>query len=81
MGIEVAGETPSLTREFVGEPHRVLERTQTHLSGNQHQKGPISLWVAGEVTESQLRAEQAALFSLGPHPNIWGHKAVVVPPW
>ena len=42
LGVEVAvGETPSLTGEFTGETHRVLERTQTHLLGNQHQKGPI----------------------------------------
>ena len=55
MGVVAAGETPKLTREFSGETHRVLERTQTHTPGNQHQKGPIYLWVAGEVTESQLR--------------------------
>ena len=36
-----AGETPSLTGEFVGETHRGLECTQTHPLGNQHQKGPI----------------------------------------
>ena len=50
--------------------HRVLEHTQTHPSGNQHQKGPICLWVAGEVTESQLRAKQAPHFSLSdPSPH------------
>ena len=37
MGVEAAaGETPSLTGEFVGETHRGLERAQTHLLGNQH---------------------------------------------
>ena len=42
VGIEAAaGETPSLTGEFIGENHRVLEHTQTHPPGNQHQKGPI----------------------------------------
>ena len=42
VGVEAAaGETPSLTGEFVGETHRVLERAQAHLPGNQHQKGPI----------------------------------------
>ena len=29
MGIEVAGETPSLRGEFIKEIHRVLEHTQT----------------------------------------------------
>ena len=53
MGVVVAvGETPSLTGEFVGETHMVLECTQTHPPGNEHQKGPICLWVAGDVTES-----------------------------
>ena len=41
-----------------------------HPPGNQHQKGPICLWVAGEVTESQPRAEQEALFPLGPLPKF-----------
>ena len=50
VGVEVAGETLSLTGEFVGETHRVLECTQTYPPGNQHQKGPICLWVLGEVT-------------------------------
>ena len=45
------GETSILTGEFTGETHRVLEGTQTHPPGSQHQKGPICLWVAGEVTE------------------------------
>ena len=40
MGVEVAGETPSLTAESTGETHRVLERTQNH--PNQHQKGPFA---------------------------------------
>ena len=35
----VAGETPSLTGEFLGEAHKVLEGTQTHLPANQHMKG------------------------------------------
>ena len=64
VGVAVVGETPSLTGEFVGETHEVLECTQTHPPRNKHQKGPICLWVAGEVTESQLRAEQVALFPL-----------------
>ena len=70
MRVEVAGETPSPTGELVGETHGVLECTQTHLPRNQHQKGPVSLWVAKEVTESQLIAEQAALFPLRPLPHV-----------
>ena len=63
------GETPSLTREFFGEAHSVLEQTQTHPPKNQHQKGPIYLWVAGKVTERRSRAEQGALLPLGPSPT------------
>ena len=70
----VAGETPSLTGEFTGETHRGLEHTQNHPPGNQHQKGPICLWVAVEVTKNRQRAEQAALFPLGPLPHIQHHK-------
>ena len=83
MGIAAAGESPNLTGEFIGDTHRVLEYTQTHQPGNQHQKGPISLWVAGEVTESLPRAEQAALFPLRPLPHIQHHNAEtwVAPPW
>ena len=70
MGVAAAGETPSLTGEFVRETHRVLECTQTHPPRNQHQKGAICLWVVGKVTESQPRAEQAALFPLRSLPHI-----------
>ena len=70
MGVEAAGEIPSLTGEFVGETHRILEHTQNQPPKNQHQKGPICLWVAGEVTESQSRAKQAALFPLRTLPHI-----------
>ena len=59
MGIAVVGETPSLTGEFSGETHGVLDHTQAHPPGNPQQKGPIYLWEVGEVTESQARAEQA----------------------
>ena len=66
VGAEVAArETPSLTGEFVGETHRVLECTQTHPLRKQHQKGPICLWVADGVTENQQRVEQAPLLPLG----------------
>ena len=52
------------TGGFVGETHGVLERTQAYPPWSQHQKGPIGMWVVGEVTESQQRAEKAALFHL-----------------
>ena len=64
VGVVVVGETPSLTRDVVGETHRVLECTQTHLPKSQYQKGPICLWVVEEVTESRSRARQVALFPL-----------------
>ena len=73
VGVVVAGETPSLTGEFIGETHRVLECTQNHAPGNQHQKCQICLWVVGEVTESLLRPEQVALFPLWPLPHIQHH--------
>ena len=72
--VEVAGETPGLTGEFIGETHRVLERTQTLPPRNEHQKGPICLWVTREVTENWQRAEQMALFPFGPLPHIQRHK-------
>ena len=66
MGAEAVGEIPSLTGEFIGETHRVLEHTQNHPPGNQHEKGPICLWVVEEVTESLPRAEKWH-FSLSDH--------------
>ena len=78
MGVEAAvGEIPGLTGEFVGEIHRVLESTQTHTPGNQHQKGPICLWVVGKVTENQQRVEQAALFPLRPLPPTQHHNTAM----
>ena len=42
MGVgAAAGETPSLTREVIGETHRGLECAQAHFLGNQHQSGPV----------------------------------------
>ena len=73
----MAGETPSLTGEFIGETHRVPEHTQNHPPGTQHQKGPISFWVVAEVTESQLRVEQVALFPLRILPHIQCHNTVM----
>ena len=58
------GETSSFTGEYVGEINGVLEHTQAHPLGTLHQKDPIGLWAAEEVTESGARAEQAALFPL-----------------
>ena len=69
MRVAAAGETPSLIGEFIGETHRILERTQTHPPGNQQQKGLICLRVVEEVTESHLRAKQVALFPLGSLPH------------
>ena len=83
VGVEAAaGETPSLTREVLGET-RGLERAQAHPLRNQHQKGPICLWVAGEVTENWQRAEQEPLFPLRQLPHIQHHSAVmwVALPW
>ena len=81
MGVKVAGETPSLTGEFVGETHMVPECTQAHPPGSQHQSGPICLWVAEGVPESQQRAEQVAFLPLGPLPHIqrsgMGHLTLV----
>ena len=69
MGVEeAAGETPRLTGEFDVETHRDLQRAQAHPLGNQHQKGPICLWVVKGVTEIQQRVEQAPLLPLGPSP-------------
>ena len=65
VGVAVVRETSSL-----------LEHTQTHPPKIWHQKGPICLWVSGEVTESWWRDEQAALFSLRPLPHIQHHNPV-----
>ena len=48
-----------------------------HPPGIQHQKSPICLWVAGEVTESWQRAEQAALFPLRPLPQMLRHNSAL----
>ena len=84
VGVEVSvGETPSLTGEFFGETHRVLELAQTHPLGNQHKKVPVGLWVVGEVTESLQRAEQGSLFHFRPLSHIQRQNAApwVAPPW
>ena len=61
-------ETLSLTREFIGETHRGLERAEAHPLGNQHQRDTISLWVAEGVNEIQQTVEQVPLLPLGPSP-------------
>ena len=77
VGVAAVGETPRLTGESTGGTHGVLEHAQTHLPGNQHQKGPVCLWAAGEVTESLPRAERAALSPLRPLPHIQHHNAAM----
>ena len=42
VGVEAAGRNTSLTGELVGVTHRVLESTQTHQPGNEHQKDPFA---------------------------------------
>ena len=70
MGVEAAaGETPSLTGEVFGETHRGLEHAQAHPLRNQHQRGPIRLWVAQGVTEIRQRVEQVPMLPLGPSPT------------
>ena len=68
VGVEVAGETPSLTGKLVGETHGVIEHTQANPPRNQHQKGPICLGVKEEVTETHKRAGFHCFLS-GPSPT------------
>ena len=79
----MVGEAPSLTGEFIGETHRILEYTPAHTPRNQHQEGPICLWVAGEVPESWQRAEQVASFLYRQLFHIQCHSTVawVALPW
>ena len=67
VGVGAVGDTPSLTGEFVGEIHGVIEHTQNHPPGNGHQ---IHLWVEREVTEIRVRARQVALFPFRILPDI-----------
>ena len=69
VGVGVtAGETPSLTGEVLGETHRGLGHAQVHPLGNQHQRGPVWLWVAEWKIEIRWRGERAPLLPLGPSP-------------
>ena len=71
----MVGETAGLTRESVGEVHKILECTQAHPPRNKHQKGTVCLWIVEEVTESGARANQVALFPLWHLPSIQHHNA------
>ena len=57
------------SQEFTGKTCRVLEHTPTHPPGNQHQNGPICLWVAAEVTESRREPskQHCSLSDSSPH--------------
>ena len=69
VGVGVAaGETPSLMGEVVGETHMGLEHAQAHPLINQHQRGPVILWVAEGVAEIRRRVEQSPLLPLSPSP-------------
>ena len=88
MGVDVAvGGTPSLTGEFIGETHRVLEHTETHPLGKQQQKGPILLWVVEGVTEnwqskSKSRARDIAPYQTSPlHTALQRAATSITPPW
>ena len=59
MGVAAVRETPSLTGEFIGETHRVLQCRKIYPSAPE---GPNLLVVEGEVTESRVRAKQVAMF-------------------
>ena len=69
MGVGAAAEeTPSLTGQVVGETLGGLEQVQAHPLRNQHQRGPVWLWVAEGVTEIPQRVERAPLLPLSPSP-------------
>ena len=71
MPVEVGAatrETPSLTGEVIGETHTGLGRAQAHPLGDQHQRGPVWLWVAVWKTGTQWRVQPSPLLPLGPSP-------------
>ena len=74
----VTGETPNLKGDFIGETNRVLEHTQNQPHVNQHQKGPICVWMAAVVTESQQRDQQVAFIPLRHPSHIQCHNVVTV---
>ena len=68
MEVEVLGETPCLSGQFVGETHTVLHiHKRTHWESAP--EGSKVLWIVGEVTESWRRAEEVPLFPLRHHPH------------
>ena len=69
VGAAGVGETPSLTGEFVGETHRVQERTQNHPTKNPHQKGPNCLQVAGEILKTSESQASSIVPSMTPPPH------------
>ena len=82
MGVgAAAGETPGLPGEVVGETHRGLERAQAHPLGNQHYRGPVSLWVVVGVTEI-WQSGDSAIAPSQPLPHIQHHstETSVTPP-
>ena len=81
MGVEAVGETPILTGEIFGETHRVLEWTQMHLPRELAPEGP-NLLVGSGGSDSGQKAEQVALFPLGPLPHVHHHNTMtlVAPP-
>ena len=84
MGVEAAaGETPSLTEELAGQTHRGPRTYTKPPTWESEPEGPNLLVGSGEVTESQQRVEQTALFPLGPLPHIQHHNTAmwVALPW
>ena len=59
MGVVVAGEIPSLTRESVGEVHGLLEHTQARRPENQHLEGP-NLLVGSEGRDRKWGESRAS---------------------
>ena len=58
------------------------KHTQTHSHGNQHQKGPIRLWVVGEVTENQQSGAKSIVPSRTPPLHTGSQRSHVgCPPW
>ena len=53
----------------IRESHRVQEYTQTHPPGNQHQKGPICLWVACLCLKASLETSKQHCSLSDPSPT------------
>ena len=74
-GSDGGGRNSQPHRRVLWRDPQGLECTKAHPPRNQDQQGPLCLWVAGEVTESWPRAEQAPFFPLRPLPHIQCHNA------